>query len=418
MPRDAYGRVTGASGTAAGRAPGSPRQGLSSRVVGHPPLLPLAAGNRPRPRLGGPGRETGHDHRARRRGPGRRAAGAGPQLILAHRNDLVAELSARLDRAGCNPHAAVRRAVVPGPGHQPGGTAFKDVIDTAGQPGAVLVINMQGARGVDIAPTAEGQGAGRAAGPRLPPGRACPATSTSRPRTAPPGPVTPAPSPITSPPTTTSWPCPPARTSTSPSSSTPPPAKPSPAPPTASPPTASPAAAWLPDGLRPGPRARSPGPRTPCAAWSLPSRPPPPPASASTFPLTSPMHLPPPPLPRLAGPAASASARPPPQPPPAAVRPGPGRRAVTTTASPAALLARLTGRPVIAATFTTPTPPPSLPPMSATTPSAGPSWTTTTLATRWHGRSRTRRCSGRSVRPRGWRPGPVSWAADRARARR
>ncbi len=71
-----------------------------------------------------------------------------PQLILAHRNDLVAQLSGRLDGLKVA-HTAIdaKWFLEQGTNRE---AEFKKVIEDAGKTGQVLVINMQGARGVDI----------------------------------------------------------------------------------------------------------------------------------------------------------------------------------------------------------------------------------------------------------------------------
>ena len=86
------------------------------------------------------------------------AAGGRPQLILAHRNDLVARLSERLTTARVN-HQAVdaRWFLDQGTGRE---AAFAALVQEAGHAGRVLVINMQGARGVDIPLTPDARAAG------------------------------------------------------------------------------------------------------------------------------------------------------------------------------------------------------------------------------------------------------------------
>ncbi len=73
---------------------------------------------------------------------------ARPQLILAHRNDLVAQISAQLGQRNVA-HVAIDAKWFLRQGVDRD-EAFKEVVAQAGKPGAVLVINMQGARGVDI----------------------------------------------------------------------------------------------------------------------------------------------------------------------------------------------------------------------------------------------------------------------------
>jgi hypothetical protein len=144
--RDVYGRVTGASGTALGKGEKFAAQGLSSQIADIPRYYSS--------RLA-----TGADHVSPDQGAkldaiagdvaAMRATGTRqPQLILAHRNDLVAELSAKLTGLGVD-HTAVgaKWFLTQGTSRE---EAFKRVIENAGKPGQVLVINMQGARGVDI----------------------------------------------------------------------------------------------------------------------------------------------------------------------------------------------------------------------------------------------------------------------------
>ncbi|OBF30217.1 hypothetical protein A5724_23625 [Mycobacterium sp. ACS1612] len=73
---------------------------------------------------------------------------ARPQLILAHRNDLVKQLSAHLDERNVE-HVSIDAKWFLKQGVDRD-EAFKEVVAQAGKPGKVLVINMQGARGVDI----------------------------------------------------------------------------------------------------------------------------------------------------------------------------------------------------------------------------------------------------------------------------
>src|SRR5260370_13876511 len=71
-----------------------------------------------------------------------------PQLILAHENDLVAKISALLNERGGKHNAIDARWFL-----ERGVDAEADlqrITDEAGEPGKVTVINMQGARGVDI----------------------------------------------------------------------------------------------------------------------------------------------------------------------------------------------------------------------------------------------------------------------------
>ncbi|MEU2229017.1 hypothetical protein, partial [Streptomyces sp. NPDC018347] len=71
-----------------------------------------------------------------------------PQLILAHRNDLVGEISARLEAAGVE-HTAIDANWFLEKGRFQE-DAFEEAIKDAGRPGKITVINMTGGRGVDI----------------------------------------------------------------------------------------------------------------------------------------------------------------------------------------------------------------------------------------------------------------------------
>lgn len=74
-----------------------------------------------------------------------------PQLVLAHRNDLVSELHTRLDALGVE-HVAIDAKWFLEQGTE-GEAAFAAAVDTAGNTGKVTVVNMQGGRGVDIVAT-------------------------------------------------------------------------------------------------------------------------------------------------------------------------------------------------------------------------------------------------------------------------
>jgi hypothetical protein len=76
-------------------------------------------------------------------------AGAGrPQLVIAHRNGMVSEISERLDQAGI-PHATIdaKWFLEQGTNRE---AAFNAAVRDAGLQGKVLVINRQGGRGVDF----------------------------------------------------------------------------------------------------------------------------------------------------------------------------------------------------------------------------------------------------------------------------
>ena len=85
------------------------------------------------------------------RPPGESDQPGQPQLILVHDNALVRELSQRLN--------TLNVAHTPVDAHwflerwergEDSMREFQDIVDKAGEPGKVLVVNMQGARGVDI----------------------------------------------------------------------------------------------------------------------------------------------------------------------------------------------------------------------------------------------------------------------------
>ncbi len=152
-----YKRVTGASGTANGK-------GKQFEAIG----LPGTIASIPRYYASRLGREDDHvspDLDAKLDAIAAdiadMKAGSGnpqPQLILAHRNDLVADLSQKLTGLGVD-HTAIdaKWFLEQGTNRE---AAFKAAVEEAGKPGAVLVINMQGARGVDIPLTEDAKAAG------------------------------------------------------------------------------------------------------------------------------------------------------------------------------------------------------------------------------------------------------------------
>ncbi|MFE0019557.1 hypothetical protein [Amycolatopsis sp. NPDC059021] len=81
-----------------------------------------------------------------------------PQLVLMHRNDLVGKLSDLLTKDGVEHVAVDAKQFTKWGTHRP--EEFKKILDEAGGKGKVLVVNMQGARGVDIkvAPEMQAQG--------------------------------------------------------------------------------------------------------------------------------------------------------------------------------------------------------------------------------------------------------------------
>jgi hypothetical protein len=144
--KDVYNRVTGASGTASHKGEIFARQGLSDQIVDIPRYYSsrlVTHTDQVSPDLAGKLSTIASDVRGLRESTGQ------PQLILAHRNDLVAKLSELL--GDDVPHTAIdAKWFLAQGGAKEREAAFKDVIAKAGEKGSVLVINMQGARGVDI----------------------------------------------------------------------------------------------------------------------------------------------------------------------------------------------------------------------------------------------------------------------------
>ncbi|HET6500313.1 MAG TPA: hypothetical protein VFG87_06060 [Amycolatopsis sp.] len=140
-----YQRVVGASGTALGKGELFGEKGLSPEIEDIPRYYAsrlLTGADHVSPSLGTKLDTIAEDVRTMATGTRR------PQLILAHRNDLVARISERLDEIGV-PHTAIDAKWFLDQGINRD-AAFKKVVGEAGAPGSVLVINMQGARGVDI----------------------------------------------------------------------------------------------------------------------------------------------------------------------------------------------------------------------------------------------------------------------------
>src|SRR5260370_695940 len=154
-----YDTVVGASGTANGKNELFAAQGLSDQIHDvpryHPSQLDVAE-DRVLPdseqKLAAVAADTVEMVRAGR-----------PVLILAHENDLVADLSAQLGEHGVT-HTAIDALWFLEHGVH-GEADFQNIIDHAGEPGKVTVVNMQGARGVDIPVSKESLAA---AGPHLP----------------------------------------------------------------------------------------------------------------------------------------------------------------------------------------------------------------------------------------------------------
>ncbi|MDX6419836.1 MAG: hypothetical protein QOG28_4456, partial [Trebonia sp.] len=141
-----YNRVVGASGTALGKGERFAAQGLSGEIADIPRYYSSRLNTAADHVSADLGEKLGAiaDHVRDMQAAGTRQ----PQLILAHRNDLVARLSQRLAGMGVE-HTAIdaKWFLEQGTGRE---AAFSRMIDQAGKPGQVLVINMQGARGVDI----------------------------------------------------------------------------------------------------------------------------------------------------------------------------------------------------------------------------------------------------------------------------
>jgi hypothetical protein len=144
--KDVYDRVVGASGTALGKGEIFARQGLTDQIADIPRYYSsrlVTDADHVSADLAAKVRAIASDVREMRDGTGQ------PQLILAHRNDLVARISAELGDSV--PHTAIdAKWFLAQGGAKERELAFKEVISKAGETGQVLVINMQGARGVDI----------------------------------------------------------------------------------------------------------------------------------------------------------------------------------------------------------------------------------------------------------------------------
>ncbi len=154
--KDIYGRVTGASGTANGKGQRFAEQGLSDTVTDIPLYFDsrlLTAADHVSSDLA-----AKLDAIAEHTRDMRASAENQPQLILAHRNDLVAGISSRLTDMGVT-HTAIDAEWFLDRGANRE-AAFKAVVEQAGKPGQVLVINMQGARGVDIPVSDEAKAVG------------------------------------------------------------------------------------------------------------------------------------------------------------------------------------------------------------------------------------------------------------------
>ncbi|GAB3406608.1 WXG100-like domain-containing protein [Flindersiella endophytica] len=151
-----FNRVTGGSGTALGKEEHFRRAGMSGEVAEIPRYYEsrlIVEPDHVTPDLAAKLDEIADGVRDMQ------ATGTKqPQLIIAHRNDLVAELAARLYERGV-PHTAIDAKWFEAQGSNRE-AAFKAVLDSAGGLGDVLVINLQGARGVDISVSAEAKAAG------------------------------------------------------------------------------------------------------------------------------------------------------------------------------------------------------------------------------------------------------------------
>ncbi|WP_152521491.1 hypothetical protein, partial [Amycolatopsis decaplanina] len=152
-----YGQKTGASGTANGHGAKFAEQGMSSQVQDvsryYEPRLKIAddvVAADEATKL----RQLAEDVHAMQGPEGTRQ----PQLILATRNDQVAMVSDMLTELGVTHEAIDAKWQLEK--DVDFDDEFKRVIDAAGAQGKVLVINMQGARGVDITTTKEAKDAG------------------------------------------------------------------------------------------------------------------------------------------------------------------------------------------------------------------------------------------------------------------
>ncbi|MEU3771584.1 hypothetical protein AB0E55_41535, partial [Amycolatopsis keratiniphila] len=157
LAKKEYGQKTGASGTANGHGEKFAEQGMSPVVQDIPRYYQsrlkisddvVAADEAAKLR------QLAQDVQAMQGPEGTRQ----PQLILATRNDQVAMVSDMLSELGVT-HEAIdaKWQLEKGVDFD---DEFKRVIDAAGAKGKVLVINMQGARGVDITTTKEAKDAG------------------------------------------------------------------------------------------------------------------------------------------------------------------------------------------------------------------------------------------------------------------
>ncbi|QKV74008.1 hypothetical protein [Amycolatopsis sp. Hca4] len=152
-----YGQKTGASGTANGHGDQFAEKGMSPVVEDMPryyesrlkKAADIVAADEDAKLA-----QLARDVQAMQSAEGTRQ----PQLILATRNDQVATVSGLLNELKVE-HEAIDAKWQLEQGKNID-EAFKAIIDAAGAPGKVLVINMQGARGVDITTTPEAKARG------------------------------------------------------------------------------------------------------------------------------------------------------------------------------------------------------------------------------------------------------------------
>ncbi|MEV7043867.1 hypothetical protein AB0N03_37265, partial [Amycolatopsis sp. NPDC051061] len=157
LSKEEYGQKTGASGTANGHGDQFAGKGMSAVVEDMPRYYEsrlnksadvVAADEAAKLA------QLARDVQAMQSPEGTRQ----PQLILATRNDQVAAVSGLLSDLGVA-HEAIDAKWQLEQGKNLD-EAFKAIIDAAGAPGKVLVINMQGARGVDITTSPEAKARG------------------------------------------------------------------------------------------------------------------------------------------------------------------------------------------------------------------------------------------------------------------
>ncbi|MBS2540175.1 hypothetical protein KGQ20_46300, partial [Catenulispora sp. NF23] len=143
--KENYDTVVGASGTANGKSELFAKQGLSPDIADIPRYHEsqlAVADDKVLPDTGQKLQSIAEDAIAMQEGTGQ------PQLILAHENNLVAELSRLLTDRGSD-HVAIDAKWFLEKGVE-AEAEFQRLVDAGGLPGKITVINMQGARGVDV----------------------------------------------------------------------------------------------------------------------------------------------------------------------------------------------------------------------------------------------------------------------------